>query len=88
MQQNWKGIGTYSTVGLELAGSVFVGMAVGQWLDRQFETGQLLTLVGLGFGLAAGARVIWRALQRANRDAEMMDQQERKARDDFHDRKQ
>ncbi|MCC6898161.1 MAG: AtpZ/AtpI family protein [Polyangiaceae bacterium] len=82
MKQNWKGLGTYGTVGLELALSVLFGLFVGSWLDRKLGT-HWIALVGFGFGLAAGVRSLWRALVQANRDADRMDQEEKNARKKF-----
>ena len=81
----WKGIGKYSTVGLDLALSILVGLFGGRWLDRKLGSGNWLTLIGLGFGIAAGARTVWRALQAANREAEEQEQEERRKRNDFHE---
>ncbi len=84
MKQNWKGLGTYGTVGLELALSVLLGLFVGSWLDRKLGT-RWMTLVGFGFGLAAGVRTLWRALRQANEEADRMDREEREARKKFDD---
>lgn len=84
MKQNWKGLGTYGTVGLELALSVLLGLFVGSWLDRKLGT-RWIALVGFGFGLAAGVRTLWRAVRQANQDAERMDREEREARKKFDD---
>lgn len=70
MQQHWKSAGSYSTVGLEFALSVILGLFIGQWLDEKFDTGGWLTALWFFFGLFAGGRAIYRALQRANRDAQ------------------
>lgn len=86
MQQRWKGLGTYGTVGLEFALSVLFGLLGGQWLDRRLDTSPWLAVIGLGFGLAAGGRSIWRALQRANREAEEFERKDREARRKFNDR--
>ena len=85
MQQDWKGVGRYGTVGLELALSVLVGLFGGQWLDKKLGTHGILTLVGLGYGLAAGARAVWRALKRANLEAEEQARQDQQARKKFND---
>jgi ATP synthase protein I len=88
VKQNWKGLGTYGTVGLEFALSILFGLFVGQWLDKKLGT-HFLALVGSALGLAAGVRAIWRAAQQATRDLEKMDREEREARkkfdDDHHD---
>lgn len=73
---------------MELAGSVLLGLFAGRWLDKRFDAGSTFTLLGIGLGLVAGGRVIWKALQRANREAEQMEQEERQARRDFHDKQQ
>jgi ATP synthase protein I len=84
VQQHWKGIATYSTIGLELAGSVFVGLFVGHWLDGKFGT-KWIVFAGLVLGIVAGYRTVWRALKIANREAEREEQEQRRAREDFHD---
>lgn len=85
MQQYWKSAGSYSTVGLEFALSVIVGLFVGQWLDEKLGTGGWMTAVWLGFGTIAGARAVWRALQRANREADLAEQKDREARREYLD---
>ena len=85
VNSSWKRIGSYSTVGLELALSILVGLLGGQWLDRKLGTGPWLSIIGFGFGVAAGARTVWQALKRANREAEEQDRRDREARDDFHE---
>ena len=78
VQQDWKGLGRYSTVGLEFALSVIVGLMLGQWLDEKFDTGGLLTIVWFFFGLVAGGRAIYRAAKRAERDLREEDEANRK----------
>lgn len=72
---------------MELAGSVLLGLFGGRWLDKHFATGSTFALLGIGLGLAAGGRVIWKALQRANREAERLEQEERQARKHFHEQR-
>jgi ATP synthase protein I len=84
VQQHWNAIGRYGTVGLELGLSIVFGLLGGRWLDAKFGTHGVLTVVGFGFGLAAGIRSVWRALQQANREADRAAEQDRKAREDFH----
>lgn len=75
MHHHWKSAGSYSTVGLEFALSVIFGLFVGQWLDEKFSGGGWCTAIGFGFGLAAGGRAVYRALQQANREAEQAERQ-------------
>ncbi len=84
-RSSWKDVGSYSTVGLEFALSILVGLFGGRWLDKKFDAGGWLTFVGLGFGIAAGVRSLLRALERANRQAEEQEKQEREARDRYDD---
>ena len=84
MQQDWKGLGSYGTVGLEFVLSIVAGSYGGWWLDRKLGISPWLTLIGFGFGVAAGFRAVWRALERANREAEEQEQREREARKKYH----
>ena len=85
MKQDWKGVGRYGTVGLELALSVLLGLVAGRWLDRYFGTGGWLTLLGLAYGVAAGVRALYRAAQAATREAEELDRREREERKRYRD---
>jgi ATP synthase protein I len=49
----------YSTVGLSMVFSIFIGLALGVYLDRHvFYTTPWLTLIFLGLGIIAGFRNI------------------------------
>jgi len=85
VQQDWKGAGRYGTVGLELAVSVLFGLWLGRWLDQRYHTHGILTLIGLAYGFAAGARFVWRALKSANREAEAAEEADRDARKKFNE---
>jgi len=80
----WKGVGSYSTVGLELALSILVGLFGGRWLDARYQAGGWLTVLGLGFGIAAGVRAVLRALRLANEQAQELEREDREARARFH----
>lgn len=85
MKQDWKGVGRYGTVGLELVLSVVLGLVVGRWLDQRFGTGGWLTLLGVAYGVAAGVRALYRAAQEATREAEELDRREREERKKYRD---
>lgn len=85
MQQDWKGINRYTTVGLEFGLSLLVGLFGGRWLQAKLGTGNWLTFVGFGFGVAAGYRAIYRAAKAANRDAEREEAAERAERQRYND---
>jgi F0F1-type ATP synthase assembly protein I len=86
VKQDWKGVGSYGTVGLEFALSIIVGLFAGRWLDQKFETGGWLTFIGLAYGVAAGVRALYRAAKRATREAEEFDRKEREERRKYRDR--
>ncbi len=48
----------YSSLGLSVALSVFIGLFFGLWLDGKTGKSPLFTFVFLGFGIAAGFRNI------------------------------
>lgn len=85
VQHHWKSAGSYATVGIELTLSVLVGLFIGRWLDAKLNTGGWLTAIWLGFGIAAGARAVWRALRRANREAAEQDLKDSEARRKYFD---
>jgi ATP synthase protein I len=85
MQQDWKGLSRYATVGLEFGLSLLVGLFAGRWLQTKLGTGNWLTFLGFGFGIAAGYRAIYRAAQAANREAEREEAAERAERRRYHD---
>jgi ATP synthase protein I len=84
VQHYWKGYGSYGAIGLEFVLSVLVGLGLGYWLDRQLGTAWI-KWVGLGFGVITAYRTIWRALKRANREAERAEQRDRAARKKFNE---
>lgn len=55
-----------SSLGLEMGVAVIISLLVGSWLDRHFDTNPWLTLLFLGFGLAAAVKAVMRALRKIN----------------------
>lgn len=55
----------YSSLGFSVSLSIFIGLAIGVFLDRRFGTSPWLTLVFLGFGIAAGYRNIGLAIKKS-----------------------
>ena len=80
MKQDWKGMGRYGTVGLEVVLSVLVGFLGGWWLDQKLGTNPWLTLIGFAYGVAAAARALYRAARRAAKEADDLDRREREQR--------
>jgi len=85
VQQDWKALGSYGTLGMEIALSIVVGLFGGQWLDKKLHTGGALTWVGFAYGLAAAGRAIYRAVRKSNREAEETERREREARQKYDD---
>lgn len=53
-----------SSLGLEMGAAVVIGLLIGSWLDRHFDTNPWLTLLFLGFGFAAATKSVVRALRK------------------------
>jgi len=63
-----KELAFFSSVGLSLSLSIFIGLALGVYLDRQvFHTTPWLTLIGLGLGIAAGYRNLLFIIKRSRK---------------------
>ena len=54
----------FGSIGMTFSLSIFIGLFLGLWLDRIFETGPVLTFVFLGAGIAAGFRSIGKLIKR------------------------
>jgi len=55
----------YSSLGFSVSLSIFIGLGIGVYLDKRFDTTPWLTLVFLGFGIAAGYRNIGLAIKKS-----------------------
>lgn len=59
-----KELAYFSSLGLSMALSVFIGLAIGIYLDRVFDVTPWLTLVFLVMGIIAGYRNIALAIKK------------------------
>jgi F0F1-type ATP synthase assembly protein I len=59
-----------SVGGLEVGLSVVVGALLGYWADRSWQIAPWGTLVGVAFGIAAGARQLYRLAKKHMPDDE------------------
>ncbi len=59
-----------SSVGIEMAISVVIGLFGGQWLDRKFGTEPLFLLIGVLVCCAAAGKAVWAAVKKADRMAD------------------
>jgi ATP synthase protein I len=57
----------YSSIGFSVALAIFIGLAIGVWLDGKFDTHPWLTLLFLGLGIAAGFRNIGLAIKKSRK---------------------
>ena len=64
---------TYGSLGLEMGLSVAIGLAIGYFLDRRFNTSPILTLVFLLFGIVAGMRRLYQLWKKAERESDQED---------------
>jgi ATP synthase protein I len=63
----FKDLAYYSSLGISVALAIFIGLGVGVWLDRRFDTSPWLTLIFLVFGIIAGFRNIALVIKRARK---------------------
>lgn len=57
---DWAKNLSLATLGIEMGASLVVGMGIGWWLDRVFDTAPWLISIFTGFGIVAGFRSILR----------------------------
>jgi ATP synthase protein I len=63
----FKELAFFSSIGLSVALSIFIGLAIGVYLDGRFATSPWLTLLFLGFGILAGYRNIGLAIKKSRK---------------------
>ncbi|EMS79497.1 MULTISPECIES: AtpZ/AtpI family protein [Desulfotignum] len=54
-------LGYFASLGMSVALSIFIGLGLGLWLDKKFDTNPVLMFVGLIIGIIAGFSNIVRA---------------------------
>ena len=57
-------VGLASTLGLTIVIATFIGLALGLWLDRVFNTSPWLTVIFLLLGIIAGFRNFYRFMSK------------------------
>jgi ATP synthase protein I len=62
-----KELAYYSSLGLSVSLSIFIGLAIGVYLDRRWDTSPWLTLIFLVLGILAGFRNIGLAIKKARK---------------------
>jgi len=66
-RQAWRELAFFSSLGFSVALSVFIGLGVGVFLDRYFDTSPWLMMVFLLLGIAAGFRNIGLAIKKSRK---------------------
>ena len=60
-------LGKVSIIGIEMVVSTFVGLAIGIFLDKTFETSPWFTFFFLLIGIAAGFKNMFREIKKIDR---------------------
>lgn len=63
-QSFWRYVGLIGVVGWSVVVPTALGVLLGLWIDRKYETSSRWTLILLIFGLAVGCLNAWRAITR------------------------
>lgn len=63
-QGRWPELVSYSSIGVEFAASVLIGVFIGYRLDLYFHTKPYLMVIGLFFGAAAGFYNLYKLARR------------------------
>jgi ATP synthase protein I len=63
----WRELAYFSSIGFSVALSIFIGLGVGVYLDRRFETSPWCMLIFLVLGIAAGFRNIGHAIRKSRK---------------------
>lgn len=66
-REMFRDLGFYSSLGFTVALSIFIGLALGLYLDRKFDTDPWLMLLGLILGIAAAFRNIGLAIKKSRK---------------------
>ncbi|MFZ0243917.1 MAG: AtpZ/AtpI family protein [Desulfobacterales bacterium] len=67
-RRQFRDLAFFASLGFSVSLSVVIGLAIGVYLDRSvFQTTPWLTLIGLGFGIAAAYRNIGLAIKKSRR---------------------
>ena len=57
----------YSSIGLSMALAIFIGLAVGVYLDHRWDSSPWMTLIFLVLGIAAGYKNLGLAIKKSRK---------------------
>ncbi|MGD1972190.1 MAG: AtpZ/AtpI family protein [Desulfobacterales bacterium] len=66
-KRTFRELAYYSSLGLSVSLSIFIGLAIGVYLDRKFDSSPWFTLIFLVLGIAAGFRNIALVIKRTRK---------------------
>ena len=66
-RRTFKEMAYFSSLGISVSLAIFIGLGIGVWLDRKFDTSPWLTLIFLVLGIIAGFRNIALIIKRARK---------------------
>jgi len=66
-RRTFRELAYYSSLGLSVSLSIFIGLAIGVYLDRKFDSSPWFTLILLVLGIAAGFRNIALVIKRTRK---------------------
>ncbi|MEJ2200069.1 MAG: AtpZ/AtpI family protein [Desulfuromonadaceae bacterium] len=72
--QLYKSLGFLSSVGISMVASTLIGLGMGWWLDKKFDTNPWFTLIFLGFGIVSAFRNVYILTARELRRQKQEDQ--------------
>jgi ATP synthase protein I len=64
----WTALAELSSIGIAMVLATVIGLAGGYFADKWLGTTPWLLLIGLGFGIAAGFVMLFRAVGKAGRE--------------------
>ncbi len=64
----WRALGGVASAGITFVVATSGGAILGYFLDRWLGSSPWLTLIGLGLGIAAGFRELFRSIKAAERE--------------------
>jgi ATP synthase protein I len=65
-----KSLLSYSSLGIEMGLCVAIGIGMGYYLDRYFETSPYLTIIFMIFGIIAAMKTIYQLMKKLERENE------------------
>ena len=69
MKPQYRALGGYSTLGIEIVLSMLVGFLGGRFIDHKIHTDPYLSVIGFVLGIGAAGKAIFRTMRAMNVEA-------------------